>query len=218
LSINNQALLVVAANQRWTIARMGTIVVALQVFGKVSQMDEQQEVTTDPMAEIKAMQEVAEAVTALDAEARGRVLRWAAERFGVSVGTTARSARQAGPGVSAATPSNGNGEVPQFSDIAELYAAATPESEGDKALVAGYWFQFVDGRPEFGSQEINSALKNLGHPIKNITSAFDSLKSRKPAPVMQVKKSGSTRQARKTYKLTVAGKSAVEMMIGQQQH
>ena len=82
-------------------------------------------------------------------------------------------------------------------DIAELYAAAAPESEFDKALVAGYWFQFVDGRPEFGSQEINSALKNLGHPIKNITSAFDSLKSRKPASVMQVKKSGSSRQARK---------------------
>jgi hypothetical protein len=50
--------------------------------------------------------------------------------------------------------------------------------------------------------------------VKHITSAFDTLKARKPAAVMQLKKSGSTRQARKTYKLTVAGKNAVELMIG----
>lgn len=174
---------------------------------------------TDPMAEIQAMQTVAEAVSDLDDEARGRVLRWAAERFSVVVTGAPMSGRTPGPSGMAGNVANGpssNGEVPQFSDIAELYAAAAPESEVDKALVAGYWFQFNQGQPDFGSQEVNSALKNLGHPIKNITSAFDSLKGRKPAPVMQVKKSGTSRQARKTYKLTVAGKSAVEMMIGQQ--
>ena len=172
------------------------------------------------MAEIKAMQAVAEAVTDLDAEARGRVLRWAAERFGVPVSAPGRPVmRSAGGGSQLNIPMNANGagdmEVQKYSDIAELYAAASPESESDKALVAGYWFQFQDGRDDFAAQEINSALKNLGHPIKNITSAFDSLKARKPAPVMQLKKAGSTKQARKTYKLTLAGKSAVEMMIGQ---
>jgi hypothetical protein len=187
-------------------------------------MDEQ-EARTDPMAEIKAMQDVAEAVTELDAESRGRVLRWAAERFGVTLPSVGRPSRPAagspGAGVRGDVSSNGNSgasELPQLDNIgiAELYSAATPESEADKALVAGYWFQFVDGRPDFGSQEVNSALKNLGHPIKNITSAFDALKARKPAPVMQLKKAGSTKQARKTYKLTVAGKSAVELMVGQQ--
>jgi hypothetical protein len=172
---------------------------------------------TDPMAEITAMQEVAEAVNNLDEDARGRVLRWAVERYNVPVGSPKPAARVAANASSAVSNGNGTGELPQFSDIAELYAAASPESEVDKALVAGYWFQFAEGKPEFGSQEVNSALKNLGHPIKNITSAFDALKGRKPASVMQLKKSGSSRQARKTYKLTVAGKNAVEMMVGQHQ-
>jgi hypothetical protein len=41
------------------------------------------------------------------------------------------------------------------------------------------------------------------------------LKSQKPALVVQLKKSGSTKQARKKYKLTTAGKKAVEQLIGQ---
>ena len=183
-------------------------------------MDEK-EATTDPMAEIKAMQVVAEAVTELDPEARGRVLRWAAERFAVTLAAGGGRATQRQLGGSGTTSGNGidngSGDTPEFSDIAELFAATAPENESDKALVAGYWFQFSEGRQEFGSQEINTALKNLGHPIKNITSAFTSLKARKPAPVMQLKKAGSSRQARKTYKLTLAGKSAVELMVGQQQ-
>jgi len=63
--------------------------------------------------------------------------------------------------------------------------------------------------------EGDAALKNLGHPIANITSAFNNLKARKPATVMQLKKAGTTKQARKTYKLTLAGKSAVEAMVHQ---
>ena len=176
--------------------------------------------TTDPLAEVKAMQKLAEAVADLDPEATGRVLRWAAERYGVAVPRT-KAGTGAILGQSAAAPqlvNNGNGGgTLQFSEFAELFAAASPDSEADKALVAGYWFQFLEEKPEFGGQEVNAALKNLGHYIKNITSAFDTLKGRKPAPVVQLKKSGSTRQARKTYKLTTTGKTAVEMMVGQHQ-
>src|SRR5262245_10341747 len=113
-------------------------------------MDNEQE-GTNPMAEIKAMEKVAEAVTELDAEARGRVLRWAAERFSVSLSVTTPTRTPNPGGVGAANLNGNNGAgTPQFSDIAELFAAAAPESEVDKALVAGYWFQFgADARPEF---------------------------------------------------------------------
>lgn len=172
---------------------------------------------TDPETELKAMGDVAKAVSGLDGEARARVLRWAAERYEVTVsGSRGKgSSGGAGSGSGENGGSNGNGSGTQFGDLADLYAATAPEPEIDKALVAGYWFQFCEGKPEFGSQEINTALKNLGHPIKNITSAFDNLKARKPSYVMQLKKSGTSKQARKTYKLTVAGKQAVELMIGQ---
>ena len=161
------------------------------------------------------MGKLADALAGLDADAIARVLRWAVDRYDVAVKDVASNGHSGAASGAGATP-NGeqNGTTPTFSDLAELYDAAAPESEADKALVAGYWFQFCDGRADFGAQEVNTALKNLGHPIKNMTSAFDNLKARKPAPVLQLKKSGTTKQARKTYKLTVAGMNAVEMMIG----
>lgn len=66
---------------------------------------------------------------------------------------------------------------------------------------------------DFTSQEVNSELKNLGHGVTNITSAFSSLMKRKPALAMQTAKSGATQQARKRYKLTHAGRTAVQSMI-----
>lgn len=174
---------------------------------------------TDPMAEVKAMQKLAEAVAGLDAEATARVLRWAVDRYGVATGSSTGSKTRAGGGTGlagAATENGGgNGTTPQFNELAELYAATSPESDADKALVTGYWFQFLQGQADFASQAINSALKNLGHGVSNITSAFDTLKAQKPALVMQLKKAGTSKQARKTYKLTAAGKNAVELMIGQ---
>jgi hypothetical protein len=56
-------------------------------------------------------------------------------------------------------------------------------------------------------------LKNLGQGLANITNAIDGLRNQKPALVLQLKKSGKSQQARKTYKLTVAGIKAVEVMI-----
>jgi hypothetical protein len=189
----------------------------------MSVSDEVKEVK-DPMAEVTAMQALVAALKGLDTESIGRVLRWAADTYSVSVNVGGGAGNRGGggrPGSGAGSGSsdsgNGNGSMAngatQFSDLAELFAATSPESDADRVLVAGYWAQFGEGRPEINSQEINSALKNLGHPIKNITSAFDTLKARKPAPVMQLKKSGTSKQARKTYKRTVAGKNNVELMI-----
>src|SRR5207249_6554270 len=123
-------------------------------------------------------------------------------------------ARPRGPQQSAGV-GNDNGTPPQFASFGELYAAASPTSDVDRTLVAAYWRQYVDGAEEFGAQELNTILKNLGYKVANITSAFDALKNRKPAFVVQMRKAGSTRQARKTFKVTEAGKQAVEQMTRQ---
>lgn len=171
---------------------------------------------TDPLAEVEAMRTVAEAMQKLgDAQAIGRVLRWAGDHFAVVVAGAKTTPRT--PAAAALENGGGNGGVTQqFNDIAELHSAAAPPSDVDRVLVAGYWFQYHEGRTELSAQEINTALKNLGHPITNITSAFERLKMRKPAHVMQLRKAGASRQARKTYRLTTAGKQAVEEMIGPQ--
>ena len=171
----------------------------------------------DPIAEIDAMKSVAEALSPLDEEACGRVLRWAADRFSVTITT-----QQKGKG-SAESDSENDADQEQkqhessqnqFDDIADLYTAVTPKYDPEKALVVGYWFQVIQGQSDFDSGRINKELKNLGHGVTNITTAMTSLIGRKPALVIQTKKSGSSQQARKKYKLTLEGIKKVKEMIG----
>lgn len=130
-----------------------------------------------------------------------RILKWANARYGrTNVGASLRHA------AGGATGENTSNSEPQpFESAADLYHAADPKMEYEKAIVMGYWFQMHQGQPDFGAQEINNALKHIGYQIKNITDAFSSAMSRRPALVIQMQKSGTSRQARKTYKLTHAG-------------
>ena len=171
-----------------------------------------------PLQEIEAMRAVAAALKDLAPEERGRVLKWAAGAFQV---ITVMNERPWTPAV-ALTEASGTPlvlrerSVATFTSIADLYAATQlGENSGDaeKALVAAYWFQIVQGEQDVDSQSINTALKNLGHGVSNITQAFGTLISRKPQLVIQTRKAGATQQARKRYKLTLSGQQAVERLF-----
>lgn len=97
--------------------------------------------------------------------------------------------------------------------MAELDDAAAPKSNADTALIAGYWLQVCQGAETFDGFSANRELKHLGKGIANITHALESLKNQKPSLALQLRKSGKSQQARKTFKLTVAGIKAVEAMI-----
>jgi hypothetical protein len=101
----------------------------------------------------------------------------------------------------------------KFSSFAELFDSANPLSRSDKALVAGYWIQVIQGNDDVAGAAINLELKHLGHRLSNITGAIDSLRNCKPALVVQLRKSGNTKQARKKYKVTDAGIKAVQAML-----
>ena len=101
----------------------------------------------------------------------------------------------------------------RFDHLAELFDAAGPATEPERVLVVCYWVTHKDGDSEFTAQTVNSKLKDLGYGVGNITNAFQSLIKRTPALVIQTAKKGTSRQARKRYKLTNAGGSEVERMI-----
>ena len=101
-----------------------------------------------------------------------------------------------------------------FSNLAELFDAADPGPHSEKALLAGYWIQVEGGADSFTSQEVNKELRDLGHRIGHITSAISALQSTKPQLVFQLKKSGTSQQARKTFKISNAGIKRVQEMIG----
>jgi len=160
---------------------------------------------TDP--ELAAMDTVVGALEGLDEDGRSRVLRYASDRFGV----------EAWRG-SASTPKAEGPAASSFSEVGELMHAARPNAGPERALVAGYWLQELGGRTSgWGGAEVNDLLKNMGHPLANVTKTLDSLRQRNPQLVMQIGKSGRSRQARKTYKLTSAGVGAVREMLGARQ-
>lgn len=163
------------------------------------------------MQELEAMKTIAGELAKLDEAGVKRVLRWAADAFGAkgTVGATGSSGRTENDLSSVVMDIKG-----KYATLADFYHAANPTQENDKALVVGYWAQVLQGEGDFDAQSINKELKDLGHGVANITSAFDSLMARKPQLVIQTKKSGTTKQARKKYKLTLEGQRSVERMIG----
>ncbi len=148
--------------------------------------------------ELNAMQSILKTLNELEENSRSRVLAWVADRLKIQ------------------TPQNGSSadqDEQEFKTFADLYNCASPITNPDKALVAGYWLQKCQGYEEFPSQLANKDLQNLGHALVNVTDAFNQLKNKKPALAIQVKKSGKSQQARKQYKLTQAGIDAVNGML-----
>lgn len=169
------------------------------------------EAASDP--EVTAIGKVNAALVSLEPAIQQRVLRWAAERFNVTLPQTNKPAVDSDKRKQAAEE-QGQPDTPgSFTDFASLYDAANPTTEADKALVAGYWVQVLQGSADWNGFSANKELKNLGHGVDNITIAFSALIDSSPRLVMQTHKAGKTKQARKKYKLTNEGIRRVRQML-----
>lgn len=155
--------------------------------------------------ELDAMKSVLEALQGQDADSQKRIIAWVVGKLSIQTAATPAVAKP-----NTAVYGSANSE---FATFADLYNAAQPETTADKALVAGYWVQVCQSQEQFTGQSANKELLNLGHALTNITNAFSALKDKKPALAIQVRKSGSSQQARKQYKLTQAGIDAVTAMM-----
>lgn len=169
----------------------------------------------NPALELEAMTDITAAIKKLadDTEAKRRVLQWAISAF-LADGTTAPSALRlpatANSNAPAAATTN---SAASFSTVADLYSAASPSGDAERALVVGFWFQSVGGENDVDGFQVNRELKHLGHGVANITQAFNGLIARRPQLAIQTRKSGNSQQARKRYKLTMEGIRAVEKML-----
>lgn len=170
--------------------------------------------------EIEAMGSVAAALSALDSdEARARVLRWAAERYGVAAIPVPKPAQDITDAPETDKDQRrrevaADKSEPTFSDFVDLFDAVDPKTEVDKALTAAYWLQVVSKQPSWQSLRVNNLLKDTGHGLGNITAALRTAQGRKPALVRQMAKSGKAQQAWKTYKLTTSGVAVVREKLG----
>ncbi|HEX8243650.1 MAG TPA: hypothetical protein VF541_09145 [Longimicrobium sp.] len=99
------------------------------------------------------------------------------------------------------------------SGISSLIERWKPETMAERALLGAY--VLARGRPErtVTSQAINAELKKNGLPVPNITRAIESNLRARPPLMVQKKKMGTTRQARKQYALTQEGVDLVESKL-----
>jgi hypothetical protein len=98
--------------------------------------------------------------------------------------------------------------------ISSLVERWKPETMAERALLGAY--VLARGRPDrtVTSQAINAELKRNGLPVPNITRAIESNLRARPPLMVQKKKMGTTRQARKQYALTQEGVDLVESKLG----
>lgn len=175
--------------------------------------------TEQAAKEFEAIKAVHDALAPLDEEGRTRVLQYIASLLGINAKVAAAKASAADEDPTVKDNESGAEEeaekgAPTFSTFAELYDAAGPKTNSEKALVVGYWLQICLEAEHFTAAAANKELTHLGHKVANITAAIDDLKRQKPALALQLKKSGSSQQARKTYKVSHAGVKRVEEMVG----
>jgi hypothetical protein len=160
------------------------------------------DIREDGDRELAALRKVQEALSALDEGAARRVIQWASDRYHA--------------GLTASFPAHARSDatmpaIPQ--DVADLYHSAAPRTEYEKALVAAYWLHRVRGQSDLDAQQVNGELKQLGFGVRNITVAFADLMRRKPQLAIQTGKAGTSKQARKRYRLTAEGLRVVESMV-----
>jgi hypothetical protein len=163
---------------------------------------------SDSDIETKAIGAIAAIIGGLQDDQRGRVIRHIVERFNIAGASRGARMPAGGPQTDSQvdTPA-------QFEDFASLVDATHPDTDPMRALIAGYWLQVCQRGPSFDAQSANTELKHLGHPSSNITMALGALINQKPALVLQLRKSGNTKQARKSYKVTESGIRKVREML-----
>ena len=157
--------------------------------------------------ELKAMSAVLEALADLDREAQDRILNWTRSRLDLRKPKEVENTDQESP----------KRDSPiKVESFAELFDQARPKLEKEKALLGAYWIQICQGQETFASSAVNNELKHLGHGLANVTDCLNRLIDQRPSLILQIRKSGTSKQARKTYKVTQAGVSRVQRMLAGQ--
>lgn len=155
------------------------------------------------MSELQALGSIVAALEPLDCEARERIISYCANRFSVS--NIEDSVK-----VSGTSPQKEGGTLTGYDEFAEFLVEHSKGTDRDRALLAAVWLDAATDGATFQSAEANALLNDCGEKVKNITRALNTLKEESPAKVVKTQKSGSSRQARVTYKVTAAARREVK--------
>ena len=172
--------------------------------------------------EIIALNTAYTALKELDAEAMARNLNWLATKLGISLSTKPTSIAHL-PLPTSASPAKNLLDAPDkptepsdfgsFATSAEFLSKIHELSAEERVLAVAAYLQNKDPENELTGFSINKELKHIGHGVKNITRPVESLVKSTPQLMIQLRKSGKTRQAKKTYRVTEEGVKAVKLRL-----
>jgi len=171
--------------------------------------------------EIGAINTCYEILNGLPAPARKRVVNWLAERFGSATEQSSTTTKENEP-ARAEAEGNGAGEVEAGKSLADedssqefatAFSKAKPKTAADKVLFTAWYLSEKMGVKDLTSLRINKMLTHLGHKPTNASAEVRRLIAGKPALMIQMRKQGKSKQARKLLRVSEEGKEAARKML-----
>jgi len=190
--------------------------------------------------EISAMSQTFEALKGLRRDQIRRIIHWIKDRFGlveyrIPVETAPAAAPvpigEPGPAVEVVPevvpeptvtegpPAEPAAKIPQKKDlidydtVLDLFAESNVKKVSSRILLMAAYLQERHNFKEITSYDINFRLKRIGHGIQNISSSINGILKRKPQLMIELKKEGASKQARRKFKVTHEGLKAARNLL-----
>jgi hypothetical protein len=166
--------------------------------------------------DIEALQNILKILGDFEPIEQERLLRWVAEKLELKRDQTGSKRPTASLPLVADTPEAPVADgLQSFATVADLMASINVRTHAERALAVAVFLQYRNAKPALTGFEINNELKHLGHMLSNITDTLSALQNTNPKLLIQIRKSGKTRQARKQYKVTDAGYRRILQILQQ---
>jgi hypothetical protein len=93
----------------------------------------------------------------------------------------------------------------KYDSLKEILNASITKRTGAKMLLAAAYLQEKENLKELSSYDISSRLKKIGEEIKHPSATINSLLGKKPPPLLQTGKHGTSVKSRRIFRVTEEG-------------
>ncbi len=105
-------------------------------------------------------------------------------------------------------------EIKKYKSIVDLFNASSVNTIMSQILLGAAYLHEHDKVKEFTSQNVNTLLKKIGKPVKNVSLTITRMLDKTPALIEVTSKIGATKQARRTFRLTETGLKRAKSYMG----
>jgi hypothetical protein len=93
----------------------------------------------------------------------------------------------------------------RYKSIETLFLSSNTKTVGSKVLLAAAYLQEKLNFEEISSFDVNSRLKKMGYGVSNISNTLNTLIKKDPPLMIQTKKEGDSKQAKRKFRVTEEG-------------